>query len=140
VGIILDRKLYRSSNDKILAGVCGGIAEYFALDSVIVRLLWVVFTLMGGAGLLAYIIAAIIIPGNPMGGPVSENYSRSDSYDSGQRNGNAARSSSLVLGVILILFGASVLLKDFIPFIPRDMILAAALIGLGIFFLVRKSK
>lgn len=136
----MDRKLYRSSNDRVLTGVCGGIAEYFALDSVIVRLLWVVFTLMGGAGLLAYIIAAIVIPANPQSAPVNENYSRSDSYDSGQRNGSAAKSTSVVLGVILILFGASVLLKDFIPFIPRDMILAAALIGLGIFFLVRRSR
>ena len=56
------KKLYKSSSDKKLAGVCGGIAEYFDVDSTIIRLAWVVFTLAGGAGLLAYIIAAIVMP------------------------------------------------------------------------------
>lgn len=46
----------------MLCGVCGGIAEYFNIDPTLVRLVWVLITLMGGAGILAYIIAAIIIP------------------------------------------------------------------------------
>lgn len=57
-----NKKLYKSNSDKKLAGVCGGIAEYFDVDSTIIRLAWVVFTLAGGAGLLAYIIAAIVMP------------------------------------------------------------------------------
>ena len=57
------KKLYKSSVDKKLCGVCGGIAEYFDIDPTIVRLIWVAVTLCGGAGLLAYIIAALIIPG-----------------------------------------------------------------------------
>ena len=56
------KKLYTSNSDKKLAGVCGGIAEYFDVDSTIIRLAWVLFTLAGGAGLLAYIIAAIVMP------------------------------------------------------------------------------
>ena len=60
-----EKKLYKSSTDKKLAGVCGGIAEYFNIDSTLVRLGWVVFSLLGGSGLLAYIIAAIIIPDAP---------------------------------------------------------------------------
>ena len=59
------RKLYKSSDDKMLCGVCGGLGDYLGIDSTIVRLIWVVFTLCGGAGLLAYIIAAIIIPSAP---------------------------------------------------------------------------
>lgn len=59
------KKLYKSSTDKKIAGVCGGIAEYFNIDSTLVRLGWVVFSLLGGSGLLAYIIAAIIVPENP---------------------------------------------------------------------------
>ena len=59
------KKLYKSSTDKKLAGVCGGIAEYFGIDSTLVRLGWVVFSLLGGSGLLAYIIAAIIMPDRP---------------------------------------------------------------------------
>ncbi|MBO6132134.1 MAG: PspC domain-containing protein [Treponema sp.] len=56
------KKLYKSNSDKKLAGVCGGIAEYFDVDSTIIRLAWVLFTLAGGAGLVAYIIAAIVMP------------------------------------------------------------------------------
>ena len=59
------KKLYKSSTDKKLAGVCGGIAEYFGIDSTLVRLGWVVFRLLGGSGLLAYLIAAIIMPDQP---------------------------------------------------------------------------
>ena len=59
------KRLYRSRRDRKLAGVCGGIGEYFNIDPVIIRLLWVVFTLMGGSGLVAYILAVILIPNHP---------------------------------------------------------------------------
>lgn len=59
------RRLYRSGKDKILGGVCGGIGEYFGVDPVLVRLLWVVASFGFGSGILAYIIAWIIIPRNP---------------------------------------------------------------------------
>ncbi len=55
------RKLYRSDTDKMLCGVCGGIAEYFNVDPTIIRLLWTVLTCTG-PGIVAYIIAAVIIP------------------------------------------------------------------------------
>jgi len=58
----MSKKLYKSTINKKLCGVCGGIAEYFDIDPTIVRLIWVAVTLCGGAGLLAYIIAALIIP------------------------------------------------------------------------------
>lgn len=56
------KKLYKSNTDRKISGVCGGIAEYFEIDSTIVRLAWVLFTLAGGSGLLAYIVAAIVMP------------------------------------------------------------------------------
>lgn len=59
------RKLYRSTADRMLGGVCGGLAEYFSIDSTLMRILWVLFTFAGGAGILMYIIALIIIPLNP---------------------------------------------------------------------------
>ena len=52
----MEKKLYKSNQNKMLDGVCGGIAEYFGIDP----------SLMGGCGILAYIIAAIIIPRNPV--------------------------------------------------------------------------
>jgi len=58
----MNKKLYKSATDKKLCGVCGGIAEYFEFDVTLVRLAWVIFTAFGGSGILAYIIAAIIMP------------------------------------------------------------------------------
>ena len=62
---IRPERLYRSGRDKILGGVCGGIAEYFRVDPTLVRLLWIIGSLAWGAGVLFYIIAWIIIPRNP---------------------------------------------------------------------------
>ncbi|MFA5075487.1 MAG: PspC domain-containing protein [Candidatus Babeliales bacterium] len=58
-------KLYRSRTDKKIAGVCGGLAKYFDVDPVIIRLVWLLFVLFGGSGLIIYIIAWIIIPLEP---------------------------------------------------------------------------
>ncbi len=62
VRMVGEKKLRRSATDKTVCGVCGGIAEYFGIDSVLVRLLLVFFCLLGGSGVIAYLIAAIIIP------------------------------------------------------------------------------
>ncbi len=56
------KRLYRSRNQRMICGVCGGIAEYFNIDPTIIRLAWVLFSLAGGSGILVYLIAAIIIP------------------------------------------------------------------------------
>ena len=56
------KRLTRSAADRKLAGVCAGIAEYFGIDPTVVRIAWVVFCLMGGSGLLAYILCAILMP------------------------------------------------------------------------------
>lgn len=56
------KRLYRSKKDKMLGGVCGGIAEYFDVDPTIVRLIWVLLALTYGTGILAYLIAWIIVP------------------------------------------------------------------------------
>ncbi len=55
------RKLYRSSTNRMIAGVCGGLGEYFNIDPTIIRLVWALIGLTG-AGIAAYIIAMIIIP------------------------------------------------------------------------------
>lgn len=60
----MDKRLYKSNENKMFDGVCGGIAEYFGIDPTLVRLGWVIFCALGGSGIIAYIIAAIIIPRN----------------------------------------------------------------------------
>jgi phage shock protein C len=56
------RKLYRSQNDKMIGGVCGGLANYFNWDSSIIRLLFTLLFLLGGHGLLVYLILWIVMP------------------------------------------------------------------------------
>jgi len=58
----MKEKLYKSSTDKKIFGVCGGIAEYFGFKSSVVRLLWVVSIIVYGSGILPYIICAIVMP------------------------------------------------------------------------------
>lgn len=60
-----DKRLYKSSRDKMLAGVCGGLGEYFGIDPTWIRIAVVAFTLLGGSGILAYIIAALIMRKEP---------------------------------------------------------------------------
>ena len=61
----MEKKLFRSKINKKLCGVCGGIAEYFNIDPTIVRLIWVLAVLFAGCGILAYIIAAFVMPEKP---------------------------------------------------------------------------
>ena len=61
----MDKKLYRSKTDRKLAGVCGGAARYFGIDPTIVRLLWALAIICAGAGVLAYIVCALVIPEEP---------------------------------------------------------------------------
>ena len=56
------KRLYRSESSRMLCGVCAGIAEYFNLAPTLIRLAWALFCILGGSGVLAYILAAIIIP------------------------------------------------------------------------------
>ena len=56
------KRLYKSSTNRVLCGVCGGIGEYFNIDPTVIRLIFVLFVFGVGSGLLAYIVAAIIMP------------------------------------------------------------------------------
>ncbi|GHV18889.1 hypothetical protein FACS189425_08620 [Clostridia bacterium] len=56
------KRLYKTEKDRMICGVCGGLAEYFKVDPTLVRVGWVILAFVWGAGLLAYIVAAIIMP------------------------------------------------------------------------------
>jgi phage shock protein C len=98
------KRLYRSSTDRVISGVCGGFAEYLNIDSVIIRLVWALFIFFGGFGLLAYIIAAIVIPIEPIGEARQEE----------KRVKHIASASTpsffpLMIGLLFIIMGFSVL-------------------------------
>ena len=58
----MEKKLYKSTTDKKIAGVCGGVAEYFGLDSTLVRIGYAALFIFAGTGLLLYIICALVMP------------------------------------------------------------------------------
>ncbi|HNX96805.1 MAG TPA: PspC domain-containing protein, partial [Candidatus Aminicenantes bacterium] len=66
------KRLYRSRTHRQIAGVCGGIAEYFGLDPVLVRVIFILMFFAGGSALLAYILAIILIPLEPLATPAAE--------------------------------------------------------------------
>lgn len=64
------KRLYRKSEGKVFAGVCSGLGEYFDIDPVVVRLAWLLFAFLGGSGVLAYLIAWLVVPARPDSGTV----------------------------------------------------------------------
>lgn len=60
----MKKRLYKAKTNEKICGVCGGIAEYFDIDPTIIRLAWVLFTALGGSGVIAYIVAALVMPEN----------------------------------------------------------------------------
>ncbi len=156
----MEKRLYKSSNDKVLAGVCGGIGEYFEIDPVLVRILWVISAFVGGAGILAYIVAAIVMPSkeNACGEKTyTSTYKTSDSYSSntnagsGSADGNSTDSerpyrhrrsekeNRVLGGLILIALGGFFFLREFLPWISGSLLVSVVLIGLGFYFLTRKN-
>ena len=61
----MNKRLYKSRDDQKLDGVCAGIAKYFDVDPTVIRLAWVLFCAVGGSGVLAYIVCALVIPREP---------------------------------------------------------------------------
>ena len=129
----MNRRLYRCTHDRRIAGVASGIAEYFEVDPTIVRILWVLSIFFGGLGLLLYIAMAIIVPlepetgiaptpvpgesvaGDPTGeGPASStNWHAVPSDHRHPRRGGGT--GTIFVGMILVLFGALALVDTFLP-------------------------
>lgn len=130
----MQKKLYRSSSDKMVAGVCGGLGEYLEVDSTLIRILWVIAVFMGGAGLLAYIIAAVIIP---------ERSSQDDYIDVGYGSSGGSGSSADTtkwVGIILIVFGVFFLIQNWFRWIDLVKLWPLALIGVGVVVLIKGIK
>ena len=65
MNVKVNKRLYRSRKERQLAGVCGGVADYLGVDPTLVRLLWVIFAIAGGPGVLLYVMMAAIVPEEP---------------------------------------------------------------------------
>ena len=135
-------KLYRSETNKVIAGVCGGLAEYFGIEAVIIRILLVAITLFGGSGLLLYIILWIVMPSSSATGKTSEEYIRDNVEELKERSSDiAGKEPKTVLGIILVVIGVSLLLENFGFFAFRYIwrLWPLVIVILGISMLARKK-
>lgn len=120
------RKVYRSRSDKILGGVCGGLADYFDLDSLIVRAVWILLVPMtNGAALLIYVLAWILVPAE-----------RSDLTWDGEHKPRAKREITpqhrgLFVGVALLVVGVLALLGSTATSLVVQLTVALGLLLLG---------
>ncbi|HOR42497.1 MAG TPA: PspC domain-containing protein [Atribacterota bacterium] len=130
----MTKKLYRSKKDSIIAGVCGGIAEYFQLDSTLVRLLAILVVFLGGAGVIAYIVAWIIIPQNPEQETEPVELNDAPSEDS-QVDKDSKR--HIWGGFVLIALGLFFLARSFFPRLMVVSLWPIILIAVGIFLIIQ---
>ncbi|HZK10856.1 MAG TPA: PspC domain-containing protein [Atribacterota bacterium] len=155
---MMSKKLYRSKKDYMIAGVCGGIAEYFEIDPTLVRLLAVLVVLLGGAGVVAYIIAWIVIPKNPdqisdeafeerenmkekvkkgakdLIEEVKGHFESEEPYHKSEKN------RRIFGGIIVIVIGIIFLLNGFLPWIGWGRLWPVILIAVGIAIMAKAFR
>ncbi|MFA5421090.1 MAG: PspC domain-containing protein [Patescibacteria group bacterium] len=128
------KKLYRSSKDRMLFGVCGGLAEYLNIDSIIVRLVFIILLFGGGSGLLIYLVCAVLIPSEK--GAIN----RAEVYEVGEKVKNITKENDngrFLLGAFLIFLGFIYFFSNFFDlskFWSNFWPLALVLLGLIILF------
>ncbi|SHE90091.1 PspC domain-containing protein [Alkalibacter saccharofermentans] len=128
----MNSRLFKSRKDKMILGVCGGVAKYMQIDASIIRILWAIAALFYGSGVLLYLIAAFILPyEDEIDGIIDES-----------KNGEAVENDEnqkKVIGTILIAAGLLLLFRNFRFFFDMDIIWSGLLILLG-FALVFKER
>ena len=143
------KRLYKSRKNKVIDGVCGGIAEYFNVDPVLIRLIAVLFFFTGGVTLIAYIVGMIIIPRQPLEGTGESASGQEQVATPPAPMEGAGHAGGLILGVIMILFGVYFLLQN-IPLFHHyywrfwnwgwDYFWPSALILIGLLIIFRQSR
>lgn len=152
----MDKKIYRSRNDKMMGGVCGGIAEYFNIDSTVVRLLAVLLFFAEGIGFFLYFISWVIIPeaaypdSNTFNDSDKDNDQREDkdfsSTDFGKAdssNGSGKTDSSngsKLIGIGLIAIGLLLLVDKWVPYFHWRRFWPLILVGFGAVLVLKGVK
>jgi len=138
----MNRRLYRCRHDRRLAGVAGGLAEYFALDPTLVRVLFFLSIFLGGMGLLLYIGMAIIVPLEPASADAGDAAVDALVTPEGHRHvtHDHGRWATFV-GVVLILFGTLALIDRYLPMLDvKHVLVPAAAIAIGALLIVNAVR
>jgi phage shock protein C len=127
----VNRRLYRCRTDRRLAGVAGGVAEFFDLDPTLVRVLWFLSIFLGGLGVLLYIGMAIIVPLEPLS---AEDAAKEATVEAeGHRHATRGNGRwTTVVGIVLILFGSLAFVDRFLPALDvRHLVVPLGAIAIG---------
>lgn len=137
----MGKKIYRSRKNAVVGGVCGGIGEYFDIDPVLVRVIWL-FAIFSGIGLLAYLVCWFLMPQKPHVG-ADKVYSQYEGgyYDEyhDYKHKERKEKTKLILGAGLIIVGGFSLMQHLMPWFDFDLIWPVILI-LGGFYLIYREK
>jgi phage shock protein C len=152
----MTKKLYRSRSDRMIAGVCGGLGEYFGIDPTIVRVIFGVFVLVDGIGLLAYIALWLIVPkeGAAEAASVGETVREgvTEIVDRAQEVGKELRHTAkgdparvgIVIGAIMIVVGAIFLMRNlgfpWLRWMRLEVLWPILVIAVGLALLLRRVK
>ena len=149
----MNRRLYRSRTDSIIGGVAAGLAEYLGADPALVRVAWALVTVItGGAGLVAYVVAWIVVPEAPKGVALDSEAPRALDPVTGQPDPSAplpavsaterrpSTNPGLLVGVGLVLLGAWFLAREYLPPIDWSLVWPVLLIGVGAAILLTSAR
>jgi len=143
------KKFYRSRTDRVIWGVCGGLGEYFNVDSTLIRILFIILTLGSGVGVILYIVLALMVPNNPnqkAGSPKSANDLAEELGASAKKiraemNNQGDHHTKNILGLIILTIGVAMFIKEaFHLAIDWGMIYPFMIVLLGLYLLDGYNK
>jgi phage shock protein C len=145
-----DKKLYRSKKNKVIAGVAGGLGDYFKIDPVVIRLIFVGVTLLGGGGVLVYLLIWLVVPAEGNKGVILGKETMEDNIrevgdtakayvDDFRIKAKKEHKNSRKFGWLLIIFGLVLLAasQGWLKIVDWDRLWPLVLVGAGVYYLAR---
>lgn len=148
------QKLYRSEDDKVIAGLCGGLGEFFDVDSTIIRIIFIILTIWGGVGIVLYLIGVFVVPVESVGNRSAEEKSKKREIDPDLAEiGNKIKSAAneiknnfdgtskpsmkgnYLLGCLITFAGVVLLIQNFFPKYGFHLLWPVAIIFFGLYVL-----
>ena len=137
------QKLWRKKDDKVIAGICSGLGQYFNSDPILFRFAFLALLFAGGSSIFIYIILWIVLPSEPIATKSETIYTETiNASDAGNQINEiqSTDSTSLVFGLLLISGGVLLLLNNLIPYLKIQKLWPVILIMIGLGLLFNKKK
>ncbi len=140
----MNRRLYRSRTDTIIGGVAAGVAGYLNTDPALVRIAWAILVpLTGGAALIAYVVAWIVVPEEPKIAQSLTDPATPDAetaWTAPEAKQTSDGRAGVVVGIGLVLIGLWFLLREYLPDFDWGLIWPRVVVGLGVLILVTSMR